>query len=299
MKLADEVADWPVGGLAVAVIGTAGVLDRFQTRPAETFAWASVTKIVTALTVLDACADGTVALDDPVTPLGTGADDTGNNDAGNDGTADGDTTNAGRSGITVAHLLAHAAGLPFDRGAPVAPPGTRRTYSNYGYELLAAHLAAAAGGPFRDEAAGRVLEPLAMSGTTIDGSPASSGAGTLDDLLALAAELLVPTVIGAEIVGQASTLAFPGLSGILPGFGRQKSNDWGMGCEIRDSKTPHWTSADNSPATFGHFGQSGSFLWVDPVARLACAGLCDRPFGPWAATAWPRLSTAVLQSHAG
>ena len=45
------------------------------------------------------------------------------------------------SGITVAHLLAHAAGLPFERGAPVAPPGTRRTYSNYGYELLGDHLA--------------------------------------------------------------------------------------------------------------------------------------------------------------
>ena len=279
MNLSAEVADWPVGALAVAVVGPTGVLDRFETRPHGSFAWASVTKIVTALTVLDACADGTLALDDPVTPD--------------------EATDSGPTGITVAHLLAHAAGLPFDRGAPVAAPGTRRTYSNYGYELLGVRLAEAAGGPLRDEIAGRVLEPLSMSTMTIDGSPASSGVGTLDDLLALAAELLAPTRLGPEVVRQASTVAFPGLSGTLPGFGRQATNDWGSGCEIRDSKSPHWTSAENSPATFGHFGQSGSFLWVDPVARLACAGLCDRPFGPWAKTLWPRLSTAALQSRAG
>lgn len=279
MNLSAEVADWPVGAVAVAVLGPTGVLDRFETRPAEAFAWASVTKIVTALTVLDACADGTLALDDPV-PVE-------------------EARNHQDTGITIAHLLAHAAGLPFDRGAPLAAPATRRTYSNYGYDLLGEQLAAAAGGPLGDEIAGRVLQPLSMSTMTVDGSPAGSGVGTLDDLLSLAAELLLPTVLGTEIVRQASTVAFPGLSGILPGFGRQASNDWGLGCEIRDSKTPHWTSADNSRATFGHFGQSGSFLWVDPVARLACAGLCDRAFGPWAATLWPRLSTAVLQSHAG
>jgi hypothetical protein len=30
------------------------------------------------------------------------------------------------------------------------------------------------------------------------------------------------------------------------------------------------------------------------VAGLACAGLADRPFGPWAAEAWPRLADALL-----
>jgi CubicO group peptidase (beta-lactamase class C family) len=281
MDLSAEVADWPGSNVAVAVLGPSGVLDRFETTPARAFPWASVTKIVTALTVLDACADGTLALDDPV--------------AADDAVPTGDRWH---TGVTVAHLLAHAAGLPFDRGAPVAPPGLRRTYSNFGYELLGGLVARAAGGPFRDEIAGRVLQPLSMSATTVDGSPASSGIGPLDDLLALAAELLEPTVLAPGIVAQASKVAFPGLSGILPGFGRQPANDWGLGCEIRDSKSPHWTSAENSPATFGHFGQSGSFLWVDPVARLACAGLSDRPFGPWAAAAWPRLSTAVLQEYA-
>lgn len=270
MGLRTEVDNWPVGRAAVAVIGPHGLLDRYETDDrADTFAWASVTKLITALTVLDACADGTIELDQP----------------------------AGPPGATVAHLLAHAAGLPFEAGGPVRAPGARRMYSNFGYELVAEHLATHAGGPFVDELAGRVLAPLGMSGTVLAGSPASGAAGPLDDLVKLATELVNPSILGPDIIGWASTPAFPGLAGVLPGFGRQASNDWGLGCEIRDHKTPHWTSAQNSPATFGHFGQSGSFLWVDPVAGVACVSLCDTKFGPWAADAWPRLSTAVLQSY--
>jgi CubicO group peptidase (beta-lactamase class C family) len=118
--------------------------------------------------------------------------------------------------------------------------------------------------------------------------------GSLDDLLRLGQELLSPTLLSPETLGEATTVQFPGLSGVLPGLGRQDSNDWGLGFELRDHKSPHWTGATNSAATFGHFGQSGSMLWVDPSAGLACAALADRDFGPWAAEAWPRLSDAVL-----
>ena len=61
---------------------------------------------------------------------------------------------------------------------------------------------------------------------------------------------------------------------------------------------PALDRAANSAATFGHFGQSGSFLWVDPAAGLACAALADRPFGEWAAQAWPELSDGVLAEFA-
>jgi CubicO group peptidase (beta-lactamase class C family) len=50
----------------------------------------------------------------------------------------------------------------------------------------------------------------------------------------------------------------------------------------------------NSPATFGHFGGAGTFLWVDPVAELALVALTDREFGPWTLQAWPRLSDELL-----
>ncbi len=268
MDLRTEVRDWPVERAAVAVIGRSGLLDRLEVGGGGEFQWASVTKLLTALTVLDACADGPIELEQP----------------------------AGPAGSTVAHLLAHASGLPFDRDTPVAPPGVRRTYSNSGYELVAAHLASLTGGSFVDELIGRVLRPLGMASVTSGGSPARGAAGPIDDLIRLADELLNPVVLRPEIIRQASTLAFPGLTGILPGFGRQTPNDWGLGCEIRSTKRPHWTSPDNDPATFGHFGQSGSFLWVDPVANVACVGLSDADFGPWATVAWPRLSTAVLEN---
>jgi CubicO group peptidase (beta-lactamase class C family) len=116
----------------------------------------------------------------------------------------------------------------------------------------------------------------------------------LRDLAALGTELLTPT-LAPDLRAEATRVAFPGLPGVLPGFGRQASNDWGLGFEIRDGKSPHWTGSLNSPATFGHFGQTGSFLWVDPEAGLACACLTGVAFGEWAATHWPRLSDLVLE----
>ena len=111
-------------------------------------------------------------------------------------------------------------------------------------------------------------------------------------------ELLAPTLVAAETLAEAVSVQFPGLAGVLPGFGRQDPNDWGLGLELRDAKSPHWTGARNSPRTFGHFGRSGTFLWVDPAAGIALGCLTDLPFGDWAADAWPRLSDAVLAETA-
>ena len=96
-----------------------------------------------------------------------------------------------------------------------------------------------------------------------------------------------PTLLAPQLFAEASQVAYPGLDGVVPGFGMQRPNDWGLGFELRDGKAPHWTGQANSPATFGHFGRSGTFLWVDPAAGLACAAVTDRDFGPWAAEAWP------------
>ena len=89
-------------------------------------------------------------------------------------------------------------------------------------------------------------------------------------------------------------MQFPGLAGVLPDFGRFDPNDWGLGFELRDAKSPHWTGSQNSPRTFGHFGGSGTFLWVDPDPKIALACLTDLEFGEWAKGAWPKLSDDVL-----
>ena len=228
---------------------------------------ASVTKLLTTYAVLIAVEEGTVTLDEP----------------------------AGPPGATVRHLLAHAAGYAFSGPEPIAKPGRRRIYSNTGIEVLAAHVEAASGVPFAAYLADAVLTPLGMVSSTLPGSPAHQLRSTVDDLARFGAELFSPRLIAPATLAEATSLQFPGLAGKLPDIGRFDPLDWGLGFELRDHKQPHWTGTTNSPATYGHFGGSGCFLWVDPVAGRALITLTDRDFGPWALTAWPTLSDAVLR----
>ena len=123
----------------------------------------------------------------------------------------------------------------------------------------------------------------------------SGATSTVADLTAFAVDLLRPVTVSAQMHAEATSVQFPGLTGVLPGFGVQRPNDWGLGVEIRGAKSPHWTGSANSGRTFGHFGQSGTFLWVDPEADLALVVLTDRDFGEWAYSLWPALSDEVLR----
>jgi CubicO group peptidase (beta-lactamase class C family) len=265
MEALRQIESWDCRNAAAGVVGREGVVG-VQGDPEHEFRWASVTKPVTALAALVALEEGTIDLDEA----------------------------AGPQGSTVRHLLAHASGLPLNDGPPITAPGRRRIYSNQGFEVLAELVEAAAEMPFAAYLDEAVLRPLGL-GARLQGSPAWGLAGSLGDLLAIAAELLEPTLVAGETLDEATSVHFAGLVGVLPGFGRQERNDWGLGFELRDEKQPHWTGSRNSPATFGHFGAAGTFLWVDPVAGLACACLTDREFGEWAREAWPALADAVLE----
>jgi CubicO group peptidase (beta-lactamase class C family) len=179
----------------------------------------------------------------------------------------------------------------------IAAPGTRRLYSNTGFAVLAEVIERESGiefGPYLHEA---VFDPLGMGSSELAGGAAEAGFGgrsCVADLAAFAGELLRPRLVSTSMHAEAVTVQFPGLDGVLPGFGQQRPNDWGLGFEIRDGKIPHWTAADNSPRTFGHFGQSGTFIWVDPEVDLALAVLTDRDFGDWTHQLWPAVSDAVL-----
>jgi CubicO group peptidase (beta-lactamase class C family) len=107
-----------------------------------------------------------------------------------------------------------------------------------------------------------------------------------------------PTLVAAETMSDATRAHFPELGGVVPDLGRFDPNPWGLTFEIKGEKSPHWTGTMNSPETFGHFGGTGSFLWVDPVASLAAVAITDHAFGAWALEAWPRLSDSVLRSFA-
>lgn len=241
------------------VIGAHGDLDRV-------YRLASVTKPITAYAALLAVEEGVLGLDDVV------VDDD----------------------VTLRQLLAHASGMDMAERVRRAAPGVRRIYSNAGFEVLAEVVAERSGIPFRDYVSEGLLEPLGMTSTRFEGSPAAGASSSVSDLVKFAAEVQRPQLLHPSTVAEATQVAFPGLAGVLPGFGRQTHNDWGLGFEIRGDKRPHWTGSASSPRTFGHFGQSGTFVWVDPAAEVACIALTDRDFGPWAAEVWPQYTDAIL-----
>lgn len=275
MRALDHLTTWPVDHAAAGWCRATGepVVGGELDRP---FALASVTKLLTSMAVLIAVEEGSVDLDEPATTMPDVA------------------------GVTVRHLFAHTSGLPFEGEVPVSRPGARRIYSNTGIERLAAHVAGRTGVPFPTYLAEAVLQPLGMTATTLgpDASPAAGASATAGDLLTFGRELLAPTLVAPATLAEATSVQFPGLAGIVPGIGRMDPCDWGLGFELRDHKAPHWTGDANSPATFGHFGGAGTFLWVDPVANVACAALTDRPFDAWALQVWPPFSDAVLADAA-
>ena len=274
--------DFPVAMIASELTADGGVRTLVEAGQVdEVFPFASVTKPIVAWSALVAVERGLLDLD---APAGAG---TAHSSAG-----------AMLPGATVRHLLAHASGIAFDSDAVLAAPGTRRIYSNRGIEILGERLQEATATPLERWVETTVLEPLGMSSVLVPGSPAHSGEGTARDLAVFAGELAAPRLISASLAAEATSVVFPGLDGVLPGYGRQAPNDFGLGVEVRGHKHPHWTGRAGSPTTFGHFGQSGSFIWVDPEARRQAVFLGERRFAAVHKDAWPDLCDQILALEA-
>ena len=235
----------------------------------EIFPFASVTKPIVAWSALVAVDRGLLDLD---APAGAPAPD----------------------GATIGHLLSHSSGIATDSDERLATPGTRRIYSNRGIEILGERLQEATGTPLETWVESTVLEPLGMASVLIPGSPAHSGEGSARDLSLFARELASPRLVSPALAERACAPVLPELDGVLPGYGRQVPNPFGLGVEVRGAKSPHWTGKGNSPRTFGHFGQSGSFIWVDPVAGRQAVFLGAEPFGQIHRKTWPALGDQIL-----
>lgn len=272
MSALDAISDWPVDAAAAAVVGPSGVLAEFGDQ-SRRFALASVTKLLVARAAHIAVEEGVVELDSA----------------------------AGPPGSTVRHLLAHASGLSMRSDERINEPGERRVYSNYGFQVLAEAVQDKSGIEFGRYLHEALFAPLSMADTRLDGGADAAGYGamsTVADLVRFAGDLLRPVTVAGETHAEATSVQFPGLDGVLPGFGVQRPNCWGLGFEIKHGKSPHWTGSQNSPGTYGHFGQTGTFLWVDPAADLALVVLTDRDFDKWARERWPDLSDTVLAEFA-
>ena len=264
-KVLRRIDDWGVSFVAAAIVAAEGVVER-RGETGRAVRIASVTKPLLARAVAVAVEEGTLALDTP----------------------------AGPPFSTVRHLLAHAGGYGFDGPQVLARPGTRRIYSNTGFERLGSVLAVRSDMDVGEYLHDAVFGPLEMTSSQLRGSPAKDVWSTVDDLARFARELLRPELVAPATANEFATVQFPELAGILPDVGRFDPNPWGLGVEIRGTKAPHWTGTANSPQTFGHYGGSGTFMWVDPRIGRALVVLTDRPFGPWALTEWPRLSDDVV-----
>ena len=257
------LARWPATAAAAVVMPDGSVVRHGDTR--TVFELASVTKLVTAMAALVAHEEGTLPLDDI--------------DA--------------RSGASVADLLAHSAGHDLD-AATAQAHRRRRIYSTAAYERIGTLVHERSGLPFSEYLRIGVTEPLRMDTFSLHGSPGAAGRGSVDDLVALSRAWREPVLVHETTLERARRPHLPELVGVLPGFGRHAPNPWGLGPEVRGRKQPHWTASVNHPTTYGHFGQAGTMLWVDPSVDVTLIALCRAPVGPWAAEAWPRLSAAVL-----
>lgn len=265
----DLLESWPVEKASAAVIVADRIVASGGDRTWQTRI-ASVSKLLTTYAGLVAVEERTIALDDP----------------------------AGRDGATVRHLLAHAAGYAFDDPGIVADVGSRRVYSNTGIEVFTDHLAQSAGMPFAEYLREAVLEPLAMDHTALRGSPAHGIHSTVADLATFAHELMNPRLIDGSTRDHATSVQFPSLAGVLPGIGRYDPNPWGLGFEIKGDKNPHWSGTLTSPATYGHFGGAGTFMWIDPVRQMSVVMLANREFDDWAMATWPHFNDDMIRRFA-
>ncbi|MEY3618531.1 MAG: hypothetical protein RL726_1229 [Actinomycetota bacterium] len=263
------IDSWPVPHAAAAVVHGTSIISRGDT--SHRFRLASISKVITAWACLIAVEEGSVALNDPVGPPGS----------------------------TLRHCLAHAAGYGFDTPNTIIGVEKRRVYSNTGIERAAQHVSERSGIPFADYVREAIFEPLGMLDTSLKSSAAYGVWSTVDDMCRFVRELMHPRLITADTGQLVRTIQFPNLGGVIPGLGSFSPNPWGIGAEIRGEKSPHWTGTTNSPSTFGHFGGSGTMMWIDPRIDTALIALTDRDFDEWAPealVAWRSLSDEVVAS---
>lgn len=264
MSPLDQLASWPVANCAAALVHGDEVVATWGST-GQPYPLASVTKLLTSMAALVAHEEGTLDLDEVIWEE-----------------------------ATVADLLAHSAGVAADEPSRISRFRQRRSYSTVSYDLVADAIAGRSGMAFEQYLHEAVHSPMGRPSRPLIGSAGAGGIASVDDLVAILATWRSPLLVDETTLDRARRPHLAELAGVLPGFGRHEPNPWGLGPEIRGNKAPHWTGMRNSPTTIGHFGQSGTMAWIDPVADMTLIALSDEPFGPWAASAWPALADAVL-----
>ena len=226
---------WGAGRAGVALLDRAGLVAERGSRDVA-LPWASVTKVVSALTVLVAVDRGLVGLDDP----------------------------AGPPGSTLRHLLAHASGLAFDDTSVISAPARTRIYSNSGFDEAAAVVERAAGTPFAELLKASVLGPIGMSGASLQGRPSEGLRGRSTTSRRSPSSCSCHGRSRRRWLRWGRRSRFRGCVACCPGSASRIRSTGASGSRSGARRRPIGPAPGNSPRTFGHFGGSGTFLWVDP-----------------------------------
>jgi CubicO group peptidase (beta-lactamase class C family) len=298
------------------------------------FPVASITKLATALAVLRLVADGRLDLDDPlhthlpdavaavggVTIRTLLCHTSGLPDDLPDGMA------PYRQGLTWPDLARACLQVPQRREA-----NTRVEYSNVGYGLLALVVERRSGLAFPEALRSLVTDPLGVEaylGTEPPRAPARltgmRGADVGTDLesfnsvfwrsLALPWSGLITTAggalalmraflgipagfLGPQLLAEATRNQVGDLDCSLFGLIPWQHCHWGLGPEIRNGKTPHWTPVEASATSFGHAGQSGCVVWAEPSMAVTWAIMGTRTAdNGWLLKQAPRIGAAILKA---
>lgn len=257
---------------AVGVIDASGELHVFG-KPRGRYSFASVTKLLTTHVIGDAVSSGFVTFEDII-----------------------DNGYFSKGQVSLADLLSHSSGIRPEYQECFVPR-QKRIYTNEAFEIAGDFVIQRLGESFSKCNIGDLfaqgLGTHLHSTISIDSSCAYSASGTFEDLILFAREMREPTFLDLQTHNRLITPYLPELSGILPGWGNYAQNTFGIGYEIKGDKSPHWSGAKSSPQTYGHFGQSGVFVFHDSIHMVTVSCVTNHDFGPWAKEAFPAMNDNI------
>ena len=300
-------------------------------RPDSVFLLASITKPVTACSLMLLVEPGKVKLDEPASrylPEFMGGE---------------------RGKILVRDLLRHTSGLPdmlpenielrrahaplseFVRHTFQTPllfsPNTAFRYQSTGILLAAKIVERVSGMRLRDFEKREIFEPLGMKSSSLglggrriedlvrcDAAPNANPrddesfgpnspywrdlgcpwGGMHSNTLDLA--ILLQTFLDGGTFGAKRILSTATVQAMTSDQNQALQAPWGLGWALGRSKVWNAFGDTVSPSTFGHVGATGTVAWADPRTRLMCVVLTNRPYSLDEGKLLRSISTAVAAS---
>lgn len=299
-------------------------------RPDTIFDLASLTKLATAVAIMQLHERGKIALDAPVAAYWPGF------------------ARNGKGSITIRELMTHYSGLAPDldlnrewRGyataiamieqvRPSHPPGSSYEYSDINYEALGEVVRRVSGLSLDSYCRRNIFAPLGMSDTGFlpsarvlnrvaptgfvggrleigevnDPTAARMGGvaghaglfSTADDLARFATAMLDGGQAGGARILSAASIAQMISPQSPPGGDHLRGLGWDLGPPLADNR-----ELLLPVGSYGHLGYTGTMLWIDPVSRIYVIVLANRTYPDGTGDAGPlrREILTALSEHLG